>query len=258
LDEVGELPLAAQVALLRVLEAKKITPVGGSDEIAVDVRIIAATHRDLKEQSQSGKFREDLFYRLNGMTLRVPPLREHAEDVQPLAERFLREANLANRCTVPAIENRALHLLIAYHWPGNIRELRNVIERAVVLAGDRAIDTQDLPEAFNPLANMDTLEQTGEFDFSEEDEFLRKSEGGVSAEKGIQPIVPVTTQPFTGSKDDENLDFKTRMRNQMESHEAELIRKALEETRWNQSAAAKLLKIPIRTLSRKIKQYDIK
>ena len=228
LDEIGELPLAAQVALLRVLESKKITPVGATEDIPVDVRIIAATHRDLKALCQSAQFRDDLYYRLNGMTLRVPPLREHAEDVQALVDRFLAEANRSNQCTVPSISNQAMHLLIAYHWPGNIRELRNVIERAVVLAGNRQVEIVDLPNSLNPIAGEDRLEQTGELDLNTMDEFDRSSEGSIP-----DPVEELTFQDFSTSSlaavdDDEDLDFKTRMRLQMEAQESQLIRGALE------------------------------
>ena len=144
LDEIGELAPSAQAALLRVLETKQVTRVGGQRELAVDVRVIAATHRDLDAMVAAGQFRQDLLYRLNSLILRVPPLRERVEDIGPLAERFLREA--ATRGSARTIEPAALAALEAYRWPGNVRELRNVIERAVVLCEAKAIGLDDLPE----------------------------------------------------------------------------------------------------------------
>jgi DNA-binding NtrC family response regulator len=146
LDEIGELTPSAQAALLRVLETKQVTRIGGAKEIAVDVRVIAATHRDLEAMVETGAFRGDLWYRLNSITLKIPPLRERTAEIRPLAERFLKEATKHARSNVKAIDAEALAALESYAWPGNVRELRNVIERAVVLAEGKAIELQDLPE----------------------------------------------------------------------------------------------------------------
>jgi DNA-binding NtrC family response regulator len=146
LDEIGELVPSAQAALLRVLETKRLTRVGGDKEIEVDVRVIAATHRDLEAMVEAGRFRQDLLYRLNTMTLRIPPLRERVDEIRPLAERFLKEASRDAGTGVRSIDPQALAALEAYPWPGNVRELRNVIERAVVLAEGKAIVLADLTE----------------------------------------------------------------------------------------------------------------
>jgi DNA-binding NtrC family response regulator len=146
LDEIGELAPSAQAALLRVLETKKVTRVGGDKEIAIDVRVIAATHRDLEAMVEAGRFRQDLLYRLNTMTLRLPPLRERVEEIGPLAERFLREASKQAGVDVREFAPDALAALERYAWPGNVRELRNAIERAVVLAEGRAITLADLTD----------------------------------------------------------------------------------------------------------------
>ena len=146
LDEIGELAPSAQAALLRVLETKKVTRVGGDREIAVDVRVIAATHRDLEAMVEAGLFRQDLLYRLNTMTLRLPPLRERVEEIRPLAERFLKEAAKQAGSDVKGLEPDALAALERYPWPGNVRELRNAIERAVVLAEGKVIRIADLGE----------------------------------------------------------------------------------------------------------------
>jgi two-component system response regulator AtoC len=146
LDEVGELPPSAQAALLRVLETKQFSRVGSQKEIEVDVRVLAATHRNLEEMAQTGDFREDLLYRLNAMTLAIPPLRERLEDIEPLIKRFIEQANNANQCSVWGIDEDAMHLLVGYPWPGNVRELRNAVERAVVIAQGDRISIEDLPE----------------------------------------------------------------------------------------------------------------
>jgi DNA-binding NtrC family response regulator len=146
LDEIGELAASAQAALLRVLETKKVTRVGGEKEIDVDVRVIAATHRDLEGMALAGRFRQDLLYRLNTVALRIPPLRERVDEIRPLAERFLKEARKQAGTDVRAIDARAIAALEAYGWPGNVRELRNVIERAAVLAEGTAITPDDLTD----------------------------------------------------------------------------------------------------------------
>ena len=145
LDEIGELPLPAQVALLRVLETGSFSRVGGAREVAVDVRVIAATHRDLEAMTAEGTFREDLFYRLSTFVLEIPPLRDRRDEIDALAARFLRQASAANGRRVVEIEPEALELLRAYRWPGNVRELRNAIERAVVVAQSTTLAAADLP-----------------------------------------------------------------------------------------------------------------
>ncbi len=146
LDEVGELAASAQAALLRVLETKRLMRVGGNKEIEVDVRVIAATHRNLEAMVAAGQFRQDLLYRLNTMTLQIPPLRERVDEIRPLAERFLKEARAQSGNDVRSIDPLAMAALEAYSWPGNVRELRNCIERAVVLAEGKAITVNDLAD----------------------------------------------------------------------------------------------------------------
>lgn len=133
LDEIAEMPLGMQSKLLRVLDDQKIRPVGGNREIPVDVRIVAATHRDLAEAVKQGRFREDLFYRINVLTIRMPGLRERQEDIPTLAHYFIR--NLADELSLPPVPltREDIRVLKSYHWPGNVREFRNVIERAVLL-----------------------------------------------------------------------------------------------------------------------------
>ncbi|MCF8063251.1 MAG: sigma-54 dependent transcriptional regulator [Deltaproteobacteria bacterium] len=144
LDEISEMSLAMQVKLLRVLQEREITRVGGEEVIHVDVRIIAATNKDLLEEIQSGRFREDLYYRLNVVSLRMPPLRERREDIPLLAQHFLERFAEANARDIRGFTPRAMDLLLRHDWPGNVRELMNAVERAVVLSRADVIDSGDL------------------------------------------------------------------------------------------------------------------
>src|SRR5262249_10215473 len=143
LDEVGELPLETQVKLLRVLQEREFEPVGSSKSVNVDVRVIAATNRDLQEAMASGKFRADLFYRLNVFPIRVPPLRERASDVPQLAMFFLGQYGKAFGRRIERMSDATIERLIRYPWPGNIRELQNVIERAVVLCQGTVLELDE-------------------------------------------------------------------------------------------------------------------
>ena len=146
LDEIGELPLNLQVKLLRALQEEEIRPVGGTRDIKVDVRVVAATVRDLSEEVDAGSFREDLYYRLNVLPLTIPPLRERIEDVRALAEHFIDRNNVRLGMQCDGISPDALKLLLKYTWPGNVRELENTIEHAMVLAESSIIELESLPE----------------------------------------------------------------------------------------------------------------
>jgi two-component system, NtrC family, response regulator HydG len=147
LDEVSEMSLATQAKLLHVIEDREFERVGGTRPIKVDVRLIAATNRDLEQQVKEGKFREDLFFRLNVVTIKLPPLRERKQDIPRLVEAFLREFNIEHEKYITGISRGAMDLLMQYHWPGNVRELKNTIEGMMVLsASGRLLDVSDLPE----------------------------------------------------------------------------------------------------------------
>jgi len=157
LDEVAEMAPATQAKLLRVLEERSFRRLGGSEEIQVDVRVLAATNRDPVKALEEGKLREDLYYRLNVFTLELPPLRERKEDIPLLVAAFIREVNERNQRSVVGIEDDAREALRAYHWPGNLRELRNVIERSVIVAKASRIRKEDLPPSvFSPQARSKT------------------------------------------------------------------------------------------------------
>lgn len=163
LDEIGELPLGLQVKLLRVLEEETIRRVGETRDVEIDVRIVAATHRDLLAETKAGRFREDLFYRLNVLPIHVPPLRERREDIPLLIDHFLTRNNARFRSNIVGIDSEARRLLFEYSWPGNVRELENTIERAMVLAEGDQLVASDLPERIREAQDpVQTQLATGE------------------------------------------------------------------------------------------------
>jgi transcriptional regulator with GAF, ATPase, and Fis domain len=228
LDEIGELPLAAQAALLRVLESGTFCRVGSSREIAVDVRVVAATHRDMEAMVSSGAFRADLYYRLGGEVLEIPPLRARRDEVEPLAMRFLRMANEANGRSIEGFEPEALAAFAAYPWPGNVRELRNTVERAVVVARGASIGLADLPARIQARSGEPDHRPTGPIEEANRD-------------------TPLLALEETGP-----------VREKLHGYEARMVREALEASGWNRSEAAKRLGIPARTLSYRMKVLGIR
>jgi two-component system response regulator AtoC len=212
LDEIGELTPGLQVKLLRVLQEGTVRPVGGSKDVSIDVRVIAATVRDLQKEVSEGRFREDLFYRLNVLQIVVPPLRARLDDVPVLIDHFIARNNARLGTHIRGIDPRAKKVLLGYPWPGNVRELENLIERAVVLAEGEVLALEDIPER------------------------LQKPEDAVAAVLASG-----------------ELSIKKASRVIEES----LIRQALEKTRGNRTAAARLLEISHRALLYKIKDYGL-
>lgn len=145
LDEIGEINQATQIKLLRVIQEKSFERVGGTQSITVDVRLVAATNRNLEEEVKAGRFREDLFYRLNVVRIPMPPLRERKDDIPLLLHAFLREFNIENQKNITGFDNRAKSAILKYSWPGNIRELKNCVESAVVMCTGEEIKIEDLP-----------------------------------------------------------------------------------------------------------------
>jgi len=212
LDEIADLPLHMQVKLLRVIQEKSVRPVGEQREIAVDVRVLSATHRNLGQLVAEGKFREDLFYRVNVIELRVPSLRERREDVEELAAAILRRLGRRMKIALPTLSAEALDALRNYAFPGNVRELENILERAV------------------------TLSTTGEVRLA--DIRLRPTQTpAVSGDAG---------PPVGGALGDH-----------LEDLERDAIVKALEQTRYNKTAAAKVLGMSFRALRYRIKKLGI-
>lgn len=144
LDEIGDVPAAIQVKLLRVLQDREFERLGSTKTLKVDVRLVAATNRDLRAALEEGTFREDLYYRLNVVAIDIPPLREHKEDIPALAEFFLEKSTRESNQKVRGITPQAMKLLMDFHWPGNVRELQNVLERAVTLSSDTLLDVRDI------------------------------------------------------------------------------------------------------------------
>ncbi len=221
LDEIGELPLEMQVKLLRFLEDRKVTRLGGLQERPVNVRLIAATNRDLEQMVSQKKFRSDLFYRINVVPVSLPPLRERKEDIPLLSRFFLTFFNKQFNKKIVRFSDEAFHVLQEYHWPGNIRELRNVVERLVILCEDKVIALKHLP------ANI----------FSEPDS---------GSDTETSHLITLKT-----NKIPENFSLDAILTN----IEKEYIKIALEESRWNISQASRLLGLSRYSLQRRIEKY---
>ena len=157
LDEIGEINQATQVKLLRVLQEKTFERVGGEKTISVDVRVVAATNRNLEDEVKAGRFREDLYYRLNVVRIEMPSLRERKDDIPLLMHSFLREFNIENEKNIKGFDNRSKSALIKYNWPGNIRELKNCIESAVVMCTGDEIKMEDLPSSIRAQSEEKTI-----------------------------------------------------------------------------------------------------
>jgi DNA-binding NtrC family response regulator len=216
LDEIGEISQSTQVKLLRFLETKAIERVGGSRPIELDVRLVAATNRDLEREVREGKFREDLFFRLNVVRLRMPPLRERADDIPLLLAHFIRFFSQENGVPPLTIEPGAIRTLQAYAWPGNIRELRNFCENAVVLRRGGSLTEYDLEPRFR-----------GEV-----------AAGAASSGAPVQPGAAPAGNSLS-----------------VEENEKRLLREALLKARGNRTKAAELMGVSRRTLHRKIAQW---
>ena len=222
-DEIGAISPETQAKLLRVIQEREFMPVGSTDTLKVDVRIIAATNAELKKLVEEGKFREDLYYRLNVINLGLPPLRERKEDIPPLVDHFFTKYSRENEKFLDAegrsilrFEPDAMQLLMDYNWPGNVRELENAVERAVVLASQSTVPVDVLPDSI--------LESGGVR--------IRQDESGsLPADASLFEIVA---------------DFQRRK-----------IMEALEAASWSQTDAAEKLRIPLSTLNQKIKRLNI-
>jgi len=175
LDEIGDLSLDAQAKLLRVLQEKRFERLGSNKSIEIDVRIISATNKDLLKEIQKGKFREDLFFRINVFPIFIPPLRERKEDIPILVEEFLEEFSYKIGCEKKIIKSDALEALMEYNWPGNVRELKNFIERLVIISSSSEISYKDLPSDFkNLIKKRESLQENTEPWFKEKNYRLAK------------------------------------------------------------------------------------
>jgi len=236
LDEVGDVPTAMQVKLLRVLEERKVLRVGGRTPRPVDVRFVSATNRELEAECSRGAFRQDLFFRLNGMTLTIPPLRERVSEIDPLAVQFVANAcRQMDRPTAPTLSAQALRILEQYSWPGNVRELRNVIDRAVALCPGETILSDHLPAKLSG------------------GEPISAREPGVSAVTVPIPDLPTDPQPASGGG-----EAMEKLKSEMEALERKQILEALERCAGNQTQAAELLGISRRTLVNRLNAHNIR
>ena len=237
LDEVAELPLAMQVKLLRAIQERRVRKVGASAEDPVDVRIVSATHQDLSSLVAKGRFRQDLFYRLNVIEVRVPPLRDRLEDVPQLSGAILQR--IAERTGGPQarLSPAATSALRAYRFPGNVRELENILERAVALAGDDVLMADDL---MLPGAEVDLPLEAEPIPADEAGPVAGTGEAGGAAEVTLVDGVPSSLPLY------------------LDSLEREAIRRALERTRYNRTAAAQLLGITFRQLRYRMQRLAIK
>jgi transcriptional regulator with GAF, ATPase, and Fis domain len=223
LDEIGDLPLSAQAKLLRVLEERVVSPVGSDSDIPVDVRIIAATHRNLAEMVEQGKFRADLYFRLAVVPIHLPALRERPDDILTIASLFVARARERLGRNVEGLDAAARTALTAYHWPGNVRELSHVIERAVLLARRPVLSSGDIP-----LPNVRAR-------------FARSTD-----DSG-----PVPLAALAKALGDTSLD----LRSALESLERQLIDRALQKAGGNRTEAAALLGLNRTTLVEKLRKY---
>jgi DNA-binding NtrC family response regulator len=241
LDEVSEIPLEIQVKLLRAIQESQFERVGGIRTLSVDVRLIAATNRDLVQMIRERRFREDLYYRLNVVPIHLPSLRERREDIPALIGHFLIRANERLRKHVRGFEMAAVEILAAYPWPGNVRELENLVERLVLFASGDEIRVEELPEGF--------VRQSGRFP---------ADAGDSSSSRGIEDL---------GEDEDRNirlplsvlgLDLKEAVRQGSRLVEEALIREALGQTDFNVTRSARLLGISRRSLQSKMKELGLR
>ena len=219
LDEIGDMSFKLQVKVLRVLQEQAFEPVGSTKTNHVDVRIIAATNQDLERAVKERRFREDLYYRLNVIPIRIPPLRERTSDIPLLCKHFIDKYNAANNCGISGVDNEVMKILYRYNWPGNVRELENMIERVVVLRREGSVSARDLPDKI----------------------------AGVSEVSGST----LKKQPLTVE------EAGVSLRDAVSDYEAKLIRQALEKTGGNKNRAAQLLKLNRTTLVEKIKKLNL-
>ncbi len=271
LDEIGDMPLPMQVKLLRVLQERMYERVGGNKSFQCDIRVIAATHRNLEETIEAGDFREDLFYRLNVFPIEMPSLRERPEDIESLLDFMFNKIHEAGR-KIPTLTEKALMTLQHYSWPGNVRELGNLVERLSILFPGLVVDYEDLPRKYQiELPDGAQLVQAALLPESSQQATIVKTEEITSSEpqkandinvsasvsmggtEGLDAETPVRLSLDSSPSLDEGLDLKSYL----VEMEVQLIQKALSQTDGNVSQAAKLLQTNRTTLVEKIRKYEL-
>lgn len=268
LDEVAELPLPAQVKLLRVLQEKKARPVGSQREVPVDVRLISATHRDLTTEVASGRFRQDLFYRINVIELRLPPLRERTGDIPLLTAHFLDRIARQNGLIAPRLAASALAALTRYPFPGNVRELENVLERALALAEGETLEAADLYLPALPSATAAAPWPTGSGGtpaggmplVANPLNSLTLGSPGGAASPAAGDLTP-DHYPAPGlsapAPAEMSADATAALAASISEIQRQVILRTLEETRWNRTAAAKQLGMSLRSLRYRLSKLGI-
>ena len=239
LDEIGEIPVEMQVKLLRAIQESEFERVGGIKTIKVDVRLITATNRDLEKETKDGNFREDLYYRLNVVPLDIPPLRDRDEDIPLLVDHIIAKFNERLKKKVRGISDEAMRLLRGHVWPGNIRELENVLERTILFCSGDTIDVSDLPaELRTPEATARGRTPTGEL--------------------AAVTMAAAAAAAAAGEAGASSGSLKEMVRAETSRVERELIARALDETGGNVTQAAKLLKISRKSLQMKMKEFGLR
>lgn len=243
LDEIGEMQLDMQSKLLRVLQERAVMPVGSSEEVPVDVRVIVATNRDLKQDVLAGNFREDLYFRINVILLATQALRKRPEDIELIADRFFSMLAVEHGLPLKRLNHQALQLLQSYSWPGNVRELQNFIERAILLSEGDVIGEDIVRQFIADSINESSL--SGNVTHVNSAEFPAGSE--------VRPIEVLSSPPVHTEEDPEDELTWVSMDDVERAH----IRETLQHTFFNQSAAARLLKRNRQWLIRKVKHYGL-
>jgi DNA-binding NtrC family response regulator len=266
LDEIGEMSLSTQVLLLRVLEEKKITRVGGSSPIPVDVRVVVATNRDLREEVESGRFRRDLYYRIKVLTIEVPPLRERRDDIPLLVNKFVRDFSEENKRPFAGLTEEAIEVLKNYDWPGNVRELRNLVESMLVLSPEKKIRATDIPEQIYrrgdprrllPIHVMPEIVPGREFEAVLKALLeIRKDLAEMKmliASQNVGSMVTMGENQRSEAQGNDDGTLRIAPGTPLEEVERLLIKATLDRVGGNRRMASQLLGIGERTLYRKIK-----
>lgn len=255
LDEIGEMPLTTQVKLLRVIETKEFMKLGAETVTNVDVRIIAATNKDLQREVDARRFREDLYFRLKAVTLSIPPLRKRKGDIPALVNQFAESFSEANKRRLPVITEDAYQTLIEHSWPGNIRELKNTIETAITLSKDGKLDSSSFAFLYQEEIELTNRNLPV---------FLKRSSEEVDRELMYRALFEIKKdlidiKDLINQRHNEiyNEPKNSKRVAPLFELEKEAIVNALDAARGNKRNAAKLLKISERTLYRKLKEYDI-
>lgn len=272
LDEIGDMPMAMQVKLLRVLQEKVVVPVGSNKPIHVDIRVVAATHRNLEEEIKAGRFRADLYYRINVVPVCVAPLRERREEVPALVEHFAK-IFAADKNTTLALDGKFLRVMKAYDWPGNVRELSNMMHRLSVLHPGQRLSVQDVSPTMLPVGMSELACGVGDSEQSSLLEMMFDDEPPVAQSADIQRAGPAASGPqehlSEEDRDFESIimraqgfdDFRQQgqsLKGILSDVEQDIIQRALSETDGNVSRCAKLLRMQRTTLIERIKKYDLK